>query len=99
MDFYRKAEFNKRAYPPGTRIELISMDDPYSPIEPGTRGSVVMVDDVGSLIMKWDNGRGLNLIPGEDQFRKLTLEEVEAERLVENAPVNQEEQSGMTLRM
>ncbi len=73
------AERMKRNYPPGTRIELISMEDPYAPVPPGTRGTVIHVDDIGTLHMAWDNGRSLGVVPGEDNFRKLTPEEIEAE--------------------
>lgn len=76
----RMAENTRRSYPPGTRIELINMDDPYSPVPSGTRGTVAYVDSIGSIGMKWDNGRGLSLIPGEDSFRKLTPEEIAAEQ-------------------
>ena len=48
---------------------------------PGTRGTVEMVDDAGQLVMAWDNGRGLSLVPGVDSFRKLSQAEVAAERL------------------
>ena len=58
----------KEHYPHGTRIRLNSMDDPYAPITPGTEGEVDFVDDAGQLHMKWDNGRSLALIPGEDSF-------------------------------
>jgi len=58
-------------YPPGTRIRLNSMNDPYAPITPGTEGVVDVVDDDGQLHMKWDNGRTLALIPGEDSFTVL----------------------------
>ena len=75
----RFAQRMKSNYPVGTRIELISMNDPYSPVEPGTRGTVAYVDDIGSIGMKWDNGRSLSLIPGEDSFRKLTQEEIDEE--------------------
>ena len=34
----------KEQYPKGTRIELISMDDPHAPVPPGTKGFVEMVD-------------------------------------------------------
>ena len=47
------------------------MDDPYAPILPGTEGEVDFVDDAGQLHMKWDNGRSLALIPGEDSFTVL----------------------------
>lgn len=64
----------KARYPAGTRIRLNSMDDPYAPIPPGTEGEVQAVDDAGQLIMKWDNGRSLSLIPGEDSFSVLPSE-------------------------
>ena len=70
----RAAETNKRLYPPGTRIQLLCMNDPYAPVEPLTTGTVIDVDDAGSLLMKWDNGRTLSVIPGEDAFRKIAQE-------------------------
>ncbi len=47
------------------------MDDPYHPILPGTEGEVDFVDDKGQIFMKWDNGRTLPLVPGEDSFTVL----------------------------
>lgn len=67
----KMVNFIKEQYPPGTRIRLNSMDDPYAPIPPGTEGEVDHVDDAGQLHMKWDNGRTLALIPGEDSFTVL----------------------------
>ena len=64
-------KFIKEQYPKGTRIRLNSMEDPYAPIAPGTEGEVDFVDDLGSLHMKWSNGRSLALIPGEDSFSVL----------------------------
>jgi hypothetical protein len=55
-------------YPKGTRIELISMEDPYAPVPSGTKGTVEFVDDMGTIHMQWDNGRTLGLIDGEDEF-------------------------------
>lgn len=72
-----KAERYKKEYPPGTRIELISMDDPYAPVEPGTKGTVIAVDDAGNLLMQWDNGRTLSVIPGEDCFHRIPQNEPE----------------------
>lgn len=74
-----KAERYKKMYPPGTRIELLSMGSDPRPIESGTRGSVAFVDDIGTLHCDFDNGRRLGVIPGEDSFRTLTEEELLAE--------------------
>lgn len=41
-------------YPPGTRVQLLRMDDPYAPVPSGTRGTVTHVDDMGQLQMRWD---------------------------------------------
>ena len=60
----------KKAYPNGTRVELIKMDDVQAP-PAGTRGTVYGVDDTGSLLVHWDNGGGLNVIYGEDIVRKV----------------------------
>ena len=65
----KQVEKIKEKYPAGTRIELIHMDDPYVPIESGTKGTVESVDDAGTLHMRWDNGRTLGIVPGEDQFK------------------------------
>ena len=67
---YGKASCSEQ-YPPGTRIRLNSMNDPYAPVTPGTEGVVDLVDDAGQLHMKWDNGRTLAIIPGEDSFTVL----------------------------
>ena len=64
-------KFMQEQYPPGTRIRLNSMNDPYAPVAPGTEGVVELVDDAGSIHMKWNNGRTLAIIPGEDSFTVL----------------------------
>ena len=58
----------KERYPEGTRVELISMSDTYAPPK-GTQGTVTGVDDIGSLLVKWDNGSSLNVLYGEDTVR------------------------------
>lgn len=60
----------KVTYPAGTRIELIQMDDPQAP-PAGTKGTVMGIDDTGSLMVNWDNGSGLNVIYGVDLVKKV----------------------------
>lgn len=78
-----QVESIRQLYPPGTRITLNRMSDPYSPVEPGTRGTVRYVDDAGQIGVAWDNGRSLSLIPQEDSFRKLTPQEIAREQGME----------------
>ena len=84
----RMAQYYKETYPPGTRIELLSMEDPYHPVPSGTKGTVSFVDDIGTIHMNWDNGRALALVPNQDQFRKLTAHELSAESSLD-AKINQ----------
>lgn len=63
-------EFLKREYPSGTRARLIRMDDSQAP-PLGTEGTVTGVDDMGSLLVDWDNGSHLNVIHGVDEVQKL----------------------------
>ena len=73
-------KFIQEQYPPGTRICLNSMSDPYSPVPAGIEGIVDLVDDAGQIGVAWDNGRSLSLIPGVDSFRKLTQQEITQEQ-------------------
>lgn len=57
-------------YPAGTRVELLQMDDVQAP-PIGTKGTVIGVDDTGSLMVNWDNGSGLSVIYGIDRVRKV----------------------------
>ena len=63
-------EFLQQEYPPGTRVRLTRMDDLQAP-PLGTKGTVTSVDDMGSLLVVWDNGSRLNVIYGVDEVRKL----------------------------
>ncbi len=60
----------RERYPRGTRVELVQMDDPQAP-PIGTKGTVRGVDDIGSIMVAWDNGCGLSVAYGEDICRKL----------------------------
>ena len=58
----------QRQYPRGTRVELLGMDDPQAPPK-GTMGEILGVDDAGQLLVRWETGSSLSLIPGVDSFR------------------------------
>lgn len=60
----------RRDYPAGTRVELVRMDDPQAP-PVGTKGTVLGVDDIGSIMVSWDNGCGLSVAFGENLCRKV----------------------------
>jgi hypothetical protein len=57
-------------YPVGCRVELIKMDDIQAP-PIGTKGTVTGVDDIGSIMVSWDNGNTLHIVYGEDICRKI----------------------------
>ena len=60
----------RNQYPAGTRVELIRMEDEQAP-PIGTRGTVVGVDDMGSIMVAWDSGGSLSVLYGEDLCRKI----------------------------
>ena len=60
----------RERFPKGTRVELVKMDDPQAP-PIGTNGTVRGVDDIGSILVAWDNGCGLSVAYGEDICRKV----------------------------
>lgn len=66
----------RKQYPAGARIELVAMDDPYSELKPGDKGTVDFIDDTGTLFCKWDSGSELGLVCGIDQFKKAGREAV-----------------------
>ena len=83
----------KNGYPVGTRIELISTMDDVQGVEKGIKGTVIGVDDIGTIHMKWDNGRGLGLIPGEDNFK--VLSRPKEEEIKESDEPSKEQSQGM----
>ena len=58
----------KEQYKPGMRVELLQMDDVQAP-PIGTQGTVIGVDDIGSIMVRWDTGSRLSVVYGEDHCR------------------------------
>ena len=61
----------KKEYPVGCRVELDYMKDPYRNLEPGTKGTVKIVDDVGTVHVNWDCGSTLGVVYGEDKCHRI----------------------------
>ena len=70
IERHAKKLFLKKEYPKGTRVRLKKMVDPQA-VPIGTEGTVMGVDDMGDLLMKWDNGSRLKLIFLVDEFEKI----------------------------
>lgn len=60
----------RKEYPRGCRVQLVKMDDLQAP-PVGTCGTVIGVDDIGSIMVNWDNGSGLSVAYGEDICRRI----------------------------
>ena len=63
----------RKQYPVGCRVELLEMNDTQAP-PVGTLGTVIGVDDIGSIMVRWDNGCGLSVAYGEDRCRRVSHE-------------------------
>ena len=61
----------KEYYTPGTRVMLIRMSDPYTNLRQGDRGTVTMVDDIGTIHVNWDRGSTLGVVFREDECRRI----------------------------
>lgn len=75
MKFSGEADLERlrRTYPKGTKVRLLAMDDIQAP-PAGTKGEVRGVDDAGSILVRWESGSSLSLIPGVDAFEILKEE-------------------------
>ena len=56
----------------GDRVELIFINDTWTELEPGDKGTISKIDKIEELIwVNWDNGERLALIMGFDKYRIL----------------------------
>lgn len=62
-------EMLRQKYPVGLRVELTHMDDPYSRLTHGCKGTVMGVDDMGTIHVRWDCGSSLGVVYGVDSCR------------------------------
>jgi len=58
-------------YKSGARVMLIRMSDPYTNLRQGDRGTVTLVDDIGTIHVNWDRGSMLGVVFGEDECRRI----------------------------
>lgn len=63
-----EVEYLRKRYPEGTRIKLLHMDDMQAP-PIGTLGTVIYVDDIGTIHVSWDNGSSLGVCYNEDRIQ------------------------------
>ena len=54
----------------GDRVELMQMDDSFTKLEKGSKGTVAKIEEDQDLIwVDWDNGEKLALLIGIDKFK------------------------------
>ena len=66
----RTLERLRKEYLEGTRVKLVEMDDLQAP-PVGTQGTVTGVDDIGSIMVRWNNGSSLSVLYRVDKVQKL----------------------------
>ena len=54
----------------GIRIRMVSMEDDR-PVDEGLEGTIEQIDSLGTLHVRWDDGRMLGVIPGIDNYELL----------------------------
>lgn len=75
----KQLELLRKWYPEGTEICLDHMEG-ESRMSAGIKGKVFWVDDAGQIHVHWENGSGLALVPGVDQFHKIKSPEKKKEK-------------------
>jgi hypothetical protein len=62
----------KNAVKVGDRVKLVFINDTWTELKPGDKGTIYKIDDNQELIwVDWDNGEQLALLTGIDKFKLL----------------------------
>jgi len=58
----------------GDRVELVFINDTWTNLKPGDKGTVFKIDEGQELIwINWDNGEQLALLIGIDKFKVIKV--------------------------
>lgn len=68
------------------RVELIEMTDP-NPVPAGTMGTITGIDGIGQIMVKWDNGSSLSVIPGLDKYK---IHGLDKDYFADGGPINRD---------
>ena len=73
-DFFPERKIVERLrveYPPGCSVVLDEMHDQYRDLPAGLKGTVVAVDDAGTVHVSWENGSSLGAAYGVDRIHRV----------------------------
>ncbi|MFI6317365.1 DUF4314 domain-containing protein [Nonomuraea sp. NPDC050556] len=57
-------------FAPGDRVELVATADRYTGLQPGEHGTVIRVEPMGGVAVRWDSGAVLGMLPDQgDEIR------------------------------
>ncbi|GAA0918917.1 DUF4314 domain-containing protein [Nonomuraea longicatena] len=63
---------NLKDFAPGDRVEFIATTDPYTRLRPGDQGTVIRVEPMGGVAVRWDSGAVLGMLPDQgDEIRHI----------------------------
>lgn len=65
----------RKEFPVGGRVKLIRMEDPYSKLRIGDKGTVISIDDMATMHVNWDNGSSLGVVYGIDLCERIDVTE------------------------
>lgn len=65
----------RHQFPAGCRIVLDELNDPYRTIPSGTQGTVIAVDDAGTIHTAFDNDGSLGITYGADRAHRVATED------------------------